>query len=277
MCAAVYYRSPDRRVRPMLQWKHAGELCGAIALFAGCAGSMKQVENEALLPEIDVVQVKENSDEALKLAQEAKLDVDVLSTKLTEIDNKIVMLSDEISSVSSAKIEELENRLALLVEAYKDLQAQVRALEATPRTAKAKVDPTFAPSSASGILAASTEYESYQNGLRSFNARNYEQAVKIFNDVIKQYPSGSYTDNSHYWIGECHYAQGDFASAIASFQKVLSFENSSKADDAQLKTGMSYLKMGQTGPARTELKRLIDRYPSSEYIPRAKKYLDEMK
>ena len=82
----------------------------ALVLLGGCAASMEQgAGSEALLPEIDVVQVKENSEEALRLAQEAKLDIDVINTKLTEIDNKLISFQDDLSSVSPAKIEEIEN------------------------------------------------------------------------------------------------------------------------------------------------------------------------
>jgi tol-pal system protein YbgF len=254
-----------------------------LLMLVGCAGSMKQIENEALLPEIDVIQVKENSDEALKLSQEAKLDVEALANRVTEIDNKQIALSEEISSVSAAKIEEIENRLAFLVEAFKDLQAQIKVLETMPvRTVTPKpqaktspTDPTFSPSSAADLITSS-EYDVYQTALRTFNNRQYEQAIKLFNDMLNQYPTGQYADNAYYWKGECYYAQTDFASAIASFKKVSDFQNSPKADDAQLKIGLSFLKMGQQGPAVEELKKLVDRYPGSEYVPRAKKYLEEI-
>lgn len=260
-----------------------GTLFLSIGLFLGCAGTPKNKQvAETLLPEIDVVQVKENSEEALKIAQETKLDVDVLNNKATELDNKLIALTEDVSSVSVAKIEELENRLTLLVEAFKDLQAQVTALQNAPvqRPAKAPSPPapaTFSPASASKVLTTSTEYDTYQNALRVFNARNYDQALKIFSDIIKQYPQGSYTDNCYYWSGECSYAVRDYASAIASFKKVFDIKNSSKADAAQLKIGMCYMKMGQTGLAKTELKTLIDRYPASSYVTRAQKYLSELK
>ncbi len=248
-----------------------------IILITGCAASRKQLGNEALLPEIDVIQVKENSDEALKLAQEAKLEVEVTTNKLAEIDNRLILLSEEVSSVSIAKIEELENRLALLVEAYKDLHAQVTALESMPPTTKKSASkPVFSPASAATLLG-STEYDIYQTGLRTFQNRVYDKAIEIFTDVIKQFPNGQYVDNARYWIGECYYALGDYASAIASFNHVFDKKNSSKADDAQFKIGISYLKMGQQTMAKEELKKLIDRYPASEYIDRAKKYLAEIK
>jgi tol-pal system protein YbgF len=250
----------------------------AIFLFIGCAAQTKQLENEALLPEIDVVQVKENSDQALKLSQEIKLDVDALNTKLTENDNKLTTLSDEVSSVSTAKIEEIENRISLLIEAFKDMQAQLKALETLPlrnqKSASSAQDPTFSPSSQ---ITGSAEVDLYNTGLRGFNSRNYKDAIKIFSDVLTRFPSGEYVDNSHFWIGESFFSMGEYSSAIKSYERVLAFKNSSKADDALFKTGVTYNKMGQQTLARQELEKLINRYPASEYVARAKKYLEEIK
>ena len=241
-------------------------------MYFGCASTRPQTGNEALLPEIDVIQVKEHSDEALKLAQEAKLDVEMVNNKLTETDNRLILLSEEVSSVSIAKIEEIENRLALLIEAYKDLQAQVTAIEAMPRHAPRKKRAKPATFS-----LGSTEYEMYQGALRTFNSRSYDKAIELFNDVLKQYPDGEYAGNARYWIGECYYALGDYASGVASFTHVFDVKGSPKADDAQFKVGLSYLKMGQPAMAKEELKKLVDRYPASEYVERAKKYLAEIR
>jgi len=254
-------------------------VCAAAALLAGCAASVKQVEDQALLPEIDIVQLKENSDEALKLAQEAKLEVQMVNSKLAEIDNRLVVLSEEVSSVSLAKIEEIENRLALLVEAFKDLQQQLTTLEVMPRSGAKKgaegPSPTFSPASAAALVTGS-EYESYQTALRAFNDKSYDQAYKLFESLIEKYPKGSYAANACYWMGEIHYARGKFAEAIAAFDKVLGYGQSQKADDAQLKIGMCYLKMGKKQQAKESLTLLIGRFPQSEYVPRAKKYLADL-
>jgi tol-pal system protein YbgF len=251
----------------------------AVVLLAGCAAQTKQLENEALLPEIDVVQVKENSDQALKLSQEIKLDVEALNTKLTENDNKLTMLADEVSSVSTAKIEEIENRISLLIEAIKDMQAQIKGIEAmalrSPKTTvSSSPDPTFSPATQ---IMGSPEIDLYNTGLRAFNGRNYKDAVKIFTDVITKFPSGEYTDNANFWIGESFYSLGEFSSAIKSYEKVLTFRSSSKADDAQFKLGVTYNKMGQQALAKQELDKLVNRYPASEYVSRAKKLLDEIR
>lgn len=267
-----------------MKWNDPVFACGlaisALALCAGCAGTAPKTQNDAILPEIDVVQVKENSEEALTTAREAKRDIEVINSKLAEIDNRLGSLSGDGSSTSLAKIEEIENRLSLLAEAFKDLQAQVVALQNAPAPrVSARVSQT-GPAAASplpAVPAGGSENEAYQNALRVFNGRNYEQAQKLFSDIIKQYPAGNYVDNCWYWSGECSYAMLDWPRAISMFQKVFEFANSSKADDAQLKLGMCYMKTGQGALAKAEFRKLIERYPGSEYVPRAQKYLSEMK
>ncbi len=248
-------------------------------LLIGCGSSLNQLESETLLPEIDVVQVKEYSEEALKLAQEAKIDVQMMTTKLTDIDHRLIVLSEEVSSVSLAKIEELENRLSLLIEAFKDLHEQMAAIEILPqiRVGKRKSkSAVFSPSDAA-TLVTSSEYDHYQNALRTFDKRTYAKSLEMFNDLIKKFPEGEYKDKAQYWIGECYYAKGDYPNAVAAFNKVFDYKKTSKADDAQLKLGLSYLRMGKNGMAGDEFKRLINRYPGSEYVPRAEKYLAEIK
>ena len=260
----------------MISYRNAlGVAVASIGMvLSGCAATTPQRSSQALLPEIDVVQVKENSDEALRLAQEAKLDVEMVNTKLTAMDNKLVLLSEEVASVSIAKIEELENRNSLLIEAMKDLQAQIEDLKILPR---ARSSPGGAKPAGPATFSVTTpEYASYELALRTYNARNFAKARDLFGEVIQQYPNGKYTDNCEYWIGECYYAIGDYGQAIAAFQRVLTFANSSKADDAQFKLGKAYLAMGQTGPAKLEWKKLLAKFSNSEYSVRARKYLDEM-
>ena len=68
---------------------------------------------------------------------------------------------------------------------------------------------------------------------------------------------------------------GPEASELA-FDKVLSFSQSTKADDAQLKIGLCYLRMGKKPQAKESLNLLVNRFPASEYVPRAKKYLADL-
>ncbi|MBN1131103.1 MAG: tetratricopeptide repeat protein [Chitinispirillaceae bacterium] len=250
-----------------------------VSLIVGCAATHKtRGSADALLPEIDVVQVKEKSDEALKLAQEAKLDIEVLMTRMTELDSRVIAVSEEVASISSAKIEELETRLALLTEAYKDLFNQVKSVDASSAVKAKKGDQTatFSPSSATGLLS-SPEYDLYQKGLHYFNARKFDLAITSFTDQLNEFPAGKYSADAHFWIAESNYSLNNHSTAVVSYHKVTEIKGSSKADDALYKLGLTYLKLGQQGLAKDALKMLVQRYPASEYVERAEKQLKTLK
>jgi len=242
------------------------------------------MDNEAVLPQIDVIQVKEASDEALRIASTMRREVEALTLRVAELEKIVTQLSEEISSVSAAKVEEVETRLALLTEAYKELFAHIRVLESerlvTNRkpAAPAPITPkgTFSPAT-EDLLLASPEYDLYQSGLRLFNGKNYNGAIKVFTECIAKFPEGRFIDNSWYWIGESNYRLNKMKEAIEAYRSVFTTPNSTKADAAQFKIALSHHKLGANGQARTEFRRLIERYPASEFVERSKKYIAELK
>ena len=48
----------------------------------------------------------------------------------------------------------------------------------------------------------------YQEGFDLFHARNYKQAIEVFESLIASDANNSLSDNAQYWIGESHYAHG---------------------------------------------------------------------
>ena len=266
----------------------AVSLCAAIVFAMASVGGAQSksarrgsAETEAILPQIDVIRVKESSDEALRTANELKRDVAMLTARLTELDNRMLLLSEEVSRVSTAKIEELETRLALLTEAYKDMHIMLQSLEnyvrPAPKPAPKPNTATFTTTASGDLILSSPEYDLYQSGLRLFNNRSYEKAIAMFADCLAKFPEGEYKDRARYWIGECYYQLGSMEKAIEEYKKVFSYQNSTKADAAQFQIALAHQKLGQIERARAEFRRLIERYPASSYVERAKKYLADLK
>jgi TolA-binding protein len=94
----------------------------AIAMLVGCASAPKIRTGDPSLPEIDVLQLKENSDEALKLAQENKLDLQSLETKVRELESRISSLGDELANLPVAKLDELTQQMSLMTEQLRSLE-----------------------------------------------------------------------------------------------------------------------------------------------------------
>jgi tol-pal system protein YbgF len=285
-------------------------------ILAGCAAPLKdQVARETVLPELDVDQVRKNTEEALKQSMTVKLDAELLAVKVADLDERVISLTEDLSNVSSARFEEIETRLTLITEAIKNQQAQMQQLEAVmrggpmPAVSITGVSPgtgttgdsshgkggfwgtmpgqkgagagqgvgaTFSPSSAAALIF-SPEYDVYQAGLRLFGNHKYQLAIKTFEGMLQQFPEGKYADNANYWIGESYFALEEYSSGIGYFEKVMTFNGSSKIDDAQYKLGLSYLKMGQQPMAKEIFRKFLEQNPGSEFSTRVQRYLKQLR
>jgi len=116
----------------------------------------------------------------------------------------------------------------------------------------------------------------YIDARQAYNAKRYREALQKFEALLTEDIRNSLSDNCQYWLAESHYGLGDFQNAIAAFEKVFSFPKSNKWADAQLKIGLCYLKLNNTEKAREELQKLIDNYPTSEYVSLARKSLSQI-
>ena len=90
----------------------------------------------------------------------------------------------------------------------------------------------------------------YDNGVQSFNARNYKQALKSFSDFTDTYGKHKLVSNAWFWRGECNYQLGNFPAAALDYEQVISkYGSSGKAASAYLKEGMCFIKAGKKAAA----------------------------
>ncbi len=269
-------------------------ILGALLLY-GCADMKPRPTppNAARSP-IDPETLKENADEALKLAQENRLDLQALTSRVKDLETQVETLSEQFASLPAGKI-------GAEGTALDSLRLRVAALEAhlaKSGTAGSKLSTfspgppdldqaTPSPAQVAGTLpepkpavqrkkVSAPEAALYQKAFNLFYARNYTGAIPLFEELRDKYPRGGYADNAVYWMGECQYALGNFTQAIASFRKVFSYSGTEKADDAQLKLGYCYLRLGDRKTAADEFRKVVSLYPNSEYRERAQSELAKL-
>ena len=73
------------------------------------------------------------------------------------------------------------------------------------------------------------------------------------------------------------YEKGIVFFDIIEFEKVSTFPDTNKLDDAQFKLGLCYMNINQIDRARQEFVNLLESYPNSEYYTRAQDYLNRIK
>lgn len=110
----------------------------------------------------------------------------------------------------------------------------------------------------------------YEEAMQKYRTRRYQEAADHFGSLINTGISDDLLDNCYYWIGESYFAMRRFNEAIQQFEIVAGMSSSDKADDAQYMIGNSYYQMGRTDNARAAFQKLIQLYPSSPLVKRAR-------
>lgn len=219
------------------------------------------------------VEKKDSDEEELKL-----LETDELTSqqKTTSLSTHAAM-SENDKQQNDKKISKLENQLNEKDIIIEDLKAIVNRQDAEIQKLTIEKHSSGGSGGYQNVVIgdiSSGEYQSrYDEARTEFEAHNYKSAIQYFESLLANSASHSLSDNAQYWIGECHYALRQYDAAIIDFEKVSTFTNSNKKDDAQFKLGVCYLRKGNKTKAMEEFGRLQSDYPKSEYISKINKVI----
>ncbi len=180
---------------------------------------------------------------------------------------------------TDARLLEISQRLDVLGGQLEDSGVRFTALSQKVDTVKYKLTAADSARAASGYAARDTTGSvdpeaMYQAAYSDVAAGRYSLARESFQTYLKQFPDTEVADNAQYWIGECNYVTGDFAGAIAEFQKVVqNYPKGDKVPAALLKIGISYSRLKNTEEANKYYRTLIQKYPKSPEAAAAKERL----
>ncbi len=251
-------------------------LLGIMLFIGGCSptkpDSSQQAQNEGT--EIDQIigdseqdkqQQNPDEDEVLRLLGISKEKTEPpaaaeVSTNDEQLKSDIADLEKQLAAKDS-EISRLKTDIASRDEKINQLELNSSKQPITPATSYTSIG---------------NFREDYQNALSEYYNHNYKLAIQLFEELLVRNPSTTLSDNCRYWIGECYYGLENYNQAIIEFTKVFSFNKSNKTDDAQLKLGLCYWKLGDRERARQEFERLVSNYPNSEYVEKAQQFLSKL-
>jgi tol-pal system protein YbgF len=133
--------------------------------------------------------------------------------------------------------------------------------KATPAPQPA-VTSTPAPTQARNNPA--DEQISYLAAYDLVKTKRFDDALVAMQDFTTRYPKGGYTANAQYWLGELYMVKKDYPQAIKHFEIVLKhFSSSSKAAACSLKIGYALAASGQEAEAKRRLQQVIKNFPDT--------------
>jgi len=208
------------------------------------------------------------------------------------VNGKLDTTSGQMQSINDS-IDELKTRVDKLQQTVKDLQGQLQTLQAPPQTspqpgvvqpgqAGDNSQPGMQPGSqpmqgANAAPAAPPLRETFQAGVRDYNAAKYDVATAEFQDVVHYYPLDDLAGTAQFYLGEIAYQNKDYANAISAYNAVLEgFSGNAKAPAAQLHKGQALISEGKKDAGIRELRQLIQRHPQTPEARVARSKLNEM-
>ena len=160
-----------------------------------------------------------------------------------------------------------------------DLQVPTEGAAPIPSTTPPPVDsgPVGIPSLPLPETLGGSERDGYSNAFSLLKDRKYDEAKDAFNDLLRRYPQGEFTDNARYWLGETYYVQRNYPAALAEFDRLVQLNpNSPKASGAMLKIGYIQFDQKAYDQARVSLERVVKSYPNSTEARLAKSRLERI-
>ena len=198
-----------------------------------------------------------------QLAQYEK-QIEDLRTENTSLKQKIVKLEQDNRTLNTM-MSESESKIQAARQRGDSLEQM---MAGQPAMVTSPVSQGQEPAAPAGDGAMSIS--SYEDALRAFNARRYDEAMTALQAMISQGVQKDLEDNCTYWIGESNFAKKRYRTAIKNFSDVLQYASSEKKGDAQFMMAQSYERLGEKAKAKEEYEKVVKEYPLSKVVKKAK-------
>jgi tetratricopeptide (TPR) repeat protein len=113
-------------------------------------------------------------------------------------------------------------------------------------------------------------------GKEQFANRRYSEAIETLKNALLAETSKKQESEINFLIGESYYFMGDYVQSIDFMNKVLSSQESQYLDGARIRKAEANLKSGKIIEAKADYQALIRNHPSSNYVPKARKMLQQL-
>jgi len=211
--------------------------------------------------------VEQSTDSMNKVAASVTDLQGTLQKQQTDSGSHVDQLSGQIQALNDT-LDELKARLAKVSKQLEDMQAaqQNVAAQQSQQTQQQQQQTQAPPPD---VL--------YNNALRDYNAAKNDLAAQEFADYVKYYPNTDLAGNVYFYLADLEFRQGNYQQAVKDYDQVLqNFPTGNKAPAAQLKKGFALLELGQKDSGIAELRRLIQRYPRSNEALQARDRLRKL-
>ena len=134
-----------------------------------------------------------------------------------------------------------------------------------------------AKAAATAAVPASTAGGGLAEAKNLFDSGKYQQSFSLYEQYIRDNPSGSDAIEARYMMGECLFQQKEFDQAILQYQKIIAQQaKHPRAAAAMLRQGMAFEKLSDNETAKIIYQKIVSSYGSSPEAAQAQEKLNKM-
>ena len=105
----------------------------------------------------------------------------------------------------------------------------------------------------------------YMTGMYAYQCGNFTTALHCFDNLNLQSAEIEKVENILYWTADIYLQIRDYDNALTTLNKLLEYKKSDMIDDALVKKGLMYKKLGSIDLAMNTFKKVVVGHPDSEY------------
>jgi len=191
-----------------------------------------------------------------------------MSIQLNELQNEVKELRGIIEE-HDYKLEQIQERQR---DIYRDIEDRLSGVhtnatdntnpqELATNTTDSVVSPQVTEQVKQTITDSDDGRSEFDAAFKLVRNRQYPQAIQGFESFLAKYPSGDFSDNARFWIGQVYYAQSNLIEAEKQFLLLRSdFPDSSKMSAAILKLAEIKVKQQQWNMAKKLYNEVLSQY-----------------
>lgn len=170
------------------------------------------------------------------------------------------------------RLEELTNENAGLKQQLSRLESENRGLQAHVGELDKKLEDAARVSEPPKPepMQIANPISTYEAGLHAFNEKRYDDALGMFQDLLKNGVEESLADNCHYWMGESLFGKHAYSDAMTHFESVLQYKVTEKKGDSYYMIGRCHEMQGDKAKAKEMYEKVVKDYPTNDLVKKAK-------
>jgi len=182
--------------------------------------------------------------------------VAVIGAKVDQMSNDFVTMRESLNDVVS-RMGKLEQKIVDLNNSFRTMQS-----------------PPPAPGGSAATIPAA---DLYSNAERDRMSGKADFALKQFTDYVQAYGDTDRAPSAQFSIGQIHFDQSDFESAVKDFDLVIEkYPASDRTADALYMKGQALVKLNKKTDGAKEFRAILVQFPNSNIAPKACNHLKEL-